>query len=113
MQAGQLSKTIVLQRRDMQRDSHGAQVPTWSDVAQLRAAIVPLSGRQALVAQAFNAQLTHQILVRYTHRFADPLELPKLRIVCGSRIFNIHAAINEEERNRQVTLMVTEGMNYG
>jgi SPP1 family predicted phage head-tail adaptor len=113
MQAGQLNKTIVLQRRDMQRDSHGAQVPNWSDVAQMRAAIVPLSGRQALVAQAFNAQLTHQILVRYTHRFADPLELPKMRIVWGTRIFNIHAAMNEDESNRQVTLMVFEGMNDG
>jgi SPP1 family predicted phage head-tail adaptor len=113
MQAGHLNKTIVLQRRDMQRDSHGAQVPTWSDVAQMRAAIMPLSGRQALVAQAFNAQLTHQILVRYTHRFADPLELPKMRIVWGTRIFNIHAAINEDESNRQVTLMVFEGMNDG
>ena len=113
MQAGQLSKTIVLQRRDMQRDSHGAQVAVWSDVAELRAAIMPLSGRQALVAQAFNAQLTHQILVRYSPLFADPLELPKLRIVAGTRIFNIHAAINEEERNRQVTLMVFEGMNDG
>ena len=108
-----MNKTIVLQRRDMQRDSHGAQVPTWSDVAQMRAAIMPLSGRQALVAQAFNAQLTHQILVRYTHRFADPLELPKMRIVWGTRIFNIHAAINEDESNRQVTLMVFEGMNDG
>jgi SPP1 family predicted phage head-tail adaptor len=113
MQAGHLNKTIVLQRRDMQRDSHGAQVPTWSDVAQMRAAIMPLSGRQALVAQAFNAQLTHQILVRYTHRFADPLELPKMRIVWGTRIFNIHAAINADESNRQVTLMVFEGMNDG
>jgi SPP1 family predicted phage head-tail adaptor len=113
MQAGHLSKTIVLQRRDLQRDALGAQVQTWSDVAELRAAIMPLSGRQALVAQAFNAQLTHQILVRYSHLFADPLELPKLRVVWGSRIFNIHAAINEEEKNRQVTLMAYEGMNDG
>lgn len=113
MQAGNLSKTIVLQRRDVTRDTHGAQVQTWSDMAQLRAAILPLTGREVLAAQAFSAQLTHQIIVRYSRRFADPLEVPKLRILCGTRVFNIQAAINDEERNRQVTLLVTEGLNDG
>lgn len=113
MQAGSLNKTIVLQSRDVQRDAHGAQVSTWSDVAELRAAIVPLTGREVLAAQAFSAQLSHQITVRYSRRFADPLELPKLRILCGQRVFNIHAAINDEERNRQVTLLVSEGLNDG
>ncbi len=113
MQAGQLSHSIVLQRRDLQRDSHGAQVATWSDVAQLRAAITPLTGREVLAAQAFSAQLTHQIVVRYTRCLSDPLELPKLRILFGQRVFNIQAAINDEERNRQITLLVTEGLNDG
>jgi SPP1 family predicted phage head-tail adaptor len=113
MQAGSLNKTIVLQRRDMQRDSHGAQVPTWSDEAEMRASIIPLNGREVLAAQSFSAQLTHQIVVRYTHRFADPLELPTLRILWGTRVFNIQSAINDEERNRQVTLLVTEGLNDG
>jgi SPP1 family predicted phage head-tail adaptor len=113
MQAGHLSQTIVLQRRDLQRDSHGAQVTTWSDVAQLRAAITPLSGREILTAQAFSAQLTHQIVVRYTRCLSDPLDLPKLRILFGQRIFNIQAAINDEESNRQITLLVTEGLSDG
>ncbi len=113
MQAGHLRHTIVLQRRDEQRDAHGAQVATWSDVAQLRAAIIPLTGREVLAAQAFSAPLSHQIVVRYTRCMSDPMELPKLRILYGQRIFNIQAAINEEERNRHITLLVSEGLNDG
>lgn len=113
MQAGQLRQTIVLQRRDLQRDSHGAQVPTWSDVAKLRAAVMPLTGREVLAAQAFSAQLSHQIVVRFTRCLADPLELPKLRILYGQRIFNIHAALDDEERHRQLTLLVSEGLTDG
>lgn len=113
MQAGSLGKVVVLQRRDEQRDSHGAQVTSWSDVAELRCAIIPLTGREVLAAQAYSAQLTHQIVLRYSRRFEQPLDLPKLRLLYGTRVFNIQAAINDEERNRQVTLLVSEGLNDG
>jgi SPP1 family predicted phage head-tail adaptor len=111
--AGKLRKSIVLQRRDSTQDSYGAQVTTWSDVAQVRAEIVPMSGRELLVGQAFNAEVSHQITVRYFKELANPIEVAKLRAVYGNRIFNIHASINFEERNRMVTLYASEGLNDG
>lgn len=113
MQAGKLRKTIVFQRRDTSRDSVGEQVTTWSDVAQVRAEIIPLSGRELLAAQAVRSELSHQITVRYASFLADPLEVAKMRILYGTRRFNIHSANNLDELNRQVTLLVSEGLNDG
>ena len=113
MEAGKLRKSIVLQRRDSTKDSYGAQTTTWSDLAQVRAEIVPISGRELLVGQAFNAEVSHQITVRYFQELANPIEVAKLRALYGTRIFNIHASINADERNRMVTLYASEGLNDG
>lgn len=113
MEAGKLRKSIVIQRRDSTRDSYGAQVQTWTNVAQVRAEITPISGRELLVGQAFNAEVSHQITVRYFNELANPIEVAKLRVLYGSRIFNIHASINADERNRMVTLYASEGLSDG
>jgi SPP1 family predicted phage head-tail adaptor len=113
MQAGKLRKTIVFQKRDPVTDTHGGQVTTWSDVAQVRAEVMPLTGREALAAQSFQGELTHQITVRYSAFLAEPLEVAKMRILYGTRVFNIRSAINQEETNRMVILLVTEGLNDG
>ncbi len=113
MQAGKLSKTIVLQRRDSAKDTLGEQVTTWSDVAQLRAEIVPLSAREMLAAQAVRSEMTHQITVRFAKFLADPKEMARLRIVYGTRLFNIQGVINVDESDRQLTLLVSEGLNDG
>ena len=39
--------------------------------------------------------------------------LATMRIVYGSRIFNIHDSENMEERNRIIVLSASEGMNDG
>ena len=36
-----------------------------------------------------------------------------MRVVFNGRHFNINAAINEDERNRTLTLLVSEGVNDG
>ena len=113
MEAGKLRKSIVIQRRDSTRDSYGAQVETWSDVAQVRCEIAPMTGRELLVGQAFNGEVSHQITVRYFKELANPIDVAKLRALYGTRIFNIHASINADERNRMVTLYVSEGLNDG
>lgn len=113
MQAGLLRKIVTIQQRDVFQDASGAQVSTWSAVAVVRAFIEPISGRKALEAQVINAELTHQITVRYSQVFANPLEVAKLRLLYEGRIFIIHASINNNERNSAIMLLASEGLNDG
>ncbi len=113
MQAGLLRKTGLLQQRDVKQDATGAQVVTWATIASLRAFIEPIRGQKGLDAQVINAEVTHQITIRYFRLLSKPLEVAKMRLLYGERIFIIHASINKDERNREVLLLATEGLNDG
>lgn len=110
---GTLRHRVKLQQRSTAQDASGGQVTTWSDVATVWADIQPLSGRELLAAQAVNSEVSHQIVIRWQPAFATPKSVAALRILYGSRIFNIAAALNEDERNRTLTLQATEGLNDG
>ena len=113
MRAGLLRKRIVLQQRDVTVDSYGGQVNTWADVATVYAEIMPLSGRELFSAQAVQSEVSHRITVRYRSELANPKTVAGMRAVYSGRVFNISASINEDERNRQITLMASEGLNNG
>jgi head-tail adaptor len=57
--------------------------------------------------------VTHSVTVRFAPQLANPKDVAAMRILFGTRIFDIHDSINEDERNRMVTLMAEEGLNNG
>ena len=111
--AGTLGRRIKIQRPSTVKDSLGAPSRTWIDVATVWADIQPLSGREAVIASRISAELTHQITVRYQSIFDNPQLVAQYRVLYKSRIFNIHSAMNQEERNRVLILIASEGMNNG
>jgi len=113
MQAGLVRKVAILQKRDDIQDATGAQVVTWTTLASTRAYIEPLRGQKGLDAQVINAEVSHQITLRFMPIFKKPLEVAKMRLLSGDRTFIIHASINKDERNREITLLATEGLNDG
>lgn len=113
MRASDLRHQIKLQSRGSAQDGYGAQVNTWSDSATLWAEITSLTGRELQAAQAVQAEVTHQIAVRYQVLFADPKSVAAMRVLYGSRVFNIHACLNVDERNREINLLCSEGLNEG
>lgn len=113
MRASDLRHRVSVQQRATTRDSFGGQSTAWAEVAQVWAHIQPLNGRELVAAAAVQSDTTHAITVRYNPAFAKPEDADKLRIVWNGRIFNISASINEDERNRMVTLSATEGLNDG
>ena len=113
MRSGALSQRITLQQRAVAQDATGGQLATWSDVATVWAEVTPLSGRELIAAQAVASETSHQITLRWQPAFADPQTVAALRVVMNGRCFNISAAINEDERNRTLTLLVSEGVNDG
>lgn len=119
MRAGDLRHRVSVQQRVTSQDSFGGQSLVWTDIVfpspdgKIPAHIQPLNGRELMAAQAVQSETTHSITVRYNAVFSRPEDADKLRIVWKGRIFNITASINEDERNRMVTLSATEGLNNG
>ena len=83
--------------------------PMWLRCGEIQ----PLTGHKLMSAQAVHSEVTHQIIVRWQSALANPQTVAAMRVVHNGRHFNIRASINEDERNRSLTLLTSEGMNDG
>lgn len=114
MRAGDLRRRVRVQTRATSQDSFGQQVTTWSDLlSSVPADIQPMTGRELIAAQATNTEITHQIELRYHTALSNPVAVAAMRVLYGSRVFEIRASMNVDERNRQITLLASEGANQG
>lgn len=111
--AGRLNRRIIIQQRAVTQDSSGGQVETWTAVATVWSAIEPLTARELMAAQAVQSEVSHSITIRWQAAFADPKAVAAMRAVYGARIFNIAGSMNTEERNRELILTASEGLNKG
>lgn len=113
MRAGDLRKRLTFQVKSTGQDALGQVVNTWTTAFTCWGEIQPLNGRELLAAQAVQSAVTHTVTVRYRSELATPKQVAAMRILYGSRVFDIRASMNESERNRMVTLSVEEGLNNG
>lgn len=111
--SGELGCRITLQQRVTSQDSFGEPSQTWQDLMTVWAAVEPLSGRELQAAQKLGSEVTHLITVRYQPLFTDTRWVAGLRARLQNRIFNIQAAINEQEANVRTHLLAKEGLNDG
>ena len=108
MRAGTLRHVVQIQARDTAQDGYGGHATTWTTIATDNAWIAPLQGNELLAAQAIHAEIKFDIIMRYR----PELNAAK-RIVYNGRPFNILAVLNEDERNRMLTLKCSEGLASG
>lgn len=113
MDAGQLNSRVTLQSRVTTQDTAGGQVETWVDVATVWASIAPATGRELLSAQVLHIDAPRTITLRWQPIFANPQTVAAMRIRYGSRVFDIHSSVNEDEARRWLTLLCSEGMTNG
>ena len=113
LSAGTLRKRITLQQQSISVDTYGQQIITWTDVATVWASIEPSVGRELMAAQAVSLDQPTTITIRWQAAFANPKAVAAMRAVYNGRLFNIHSVENEEERNRTLTLLASEGLNDG
>lgn len=111
--AGDRRHLVQVQKRNAQDNDDGSPAKDWVTLFSTKAAIQALSGRELMAAQAVQSEVSHQINVIYRPEWAKPKQSATYRIVLGARIFNIHSAYNVEERNREVLIMASEGLNDG
>ena len=113
MQAGKLRKRLVVQWRDATVDTAGQQATSWADLFSAWAEISPATGAELFYAGAEQAKVTHMITMRYRAELANPLTVAAYRGVYKGRYFNFAASVNEDERNRMITIAATEGLAVG
>ena len=103
MRAGALRHRVILESANRSDDGGGGSLVVWQEVAPLWVAIKPLSGRELMSAGQFASRLSHEITLRYR-----ALVLPEMRFRKGSRIFQIKAVLDVEERRQWLRALCEE-----
>ena len=109
MKIGRLVHRIQVQRRSATLDGYGQEANTWTTIATVWANVRPIGGREKLRAMALESELTHEVTVRYSDALMPPTQADAWRILYGSRIFNITAAMDVEEERHWIKFDCTEG----
>ena len=102
------NRLITLQSPAGTRDAVGERTTTWVDVAQVWAAISPLSVRDLLAAGQTQSEVTHRVRIRYSASVAA-LDA-SWRVVYGARVLVIGGVRNIDEADRVLELLCSEGV---
>jgi len=109
MRAGTLRHSIDIQSKALTTDAWGGAVESWTNFATgLRADVHPLSGRELIAAQAAQSETTTRFTTRYISGVTQGM-----RVVYGGKYYDISAAINVNEMDRELQIMATTGMSAG
>lgn len=103
MRSGPLRHQVTLRSYTKTRDAYGGEIETWSDFATVWASVDPLIGREYIAAKQIQAEVSHKIRMRYINGVD-----PTMKIVFGSRTFEIVSILNVAEQNRELVIMATE-----
>ena len=102
---GDLRHRLTLEQSTRTDDDCGGAVETWGAVAELWAALRPLSGFERETADQLAGRVTHEVWVR--HRVGVE---PAMRFTAnaGARVFGIRAVIDSGERRRFLKCLCEE-----
>ncbi|MEL6298932.1 MAG: phage head closure protein [Pseudomonadota bacterium] len=81
----------------------GAAVESWSQFATVFASLTPAAGRERVVGDGIDADVSHVIRCRYRAGVTAAM-----RVNFGGRLFDIRAVIDEGERRRWLRLHCEE-----
>jgi len=87
------------------QNTYGEAQDTWTIYATQWISIEPLRGRELMLAQQVNAEVTLRVKARY-----NSATLVTDQIIKGSRTLEIISIVNPEERNEQMELLCKEAL---
>jgi len=103
VRAGTLRSRLAVQLPTDAITAAGDSVPVWNTVGYRWGAIEPIAGREFTEAGRVDADVTHQVRIRYY----DGLTA-RYRFSFGSRILNIATVANTDERNYEMVCQCKE-----
>ena len=115
--AGRLRHRVTIQRHDYVRDTDdevvqnpqtGETLQEWVTLAEVWAAIEPLSAREFLASQAVQSKVTAKIIIRHRDVVATD------RVLHNGKIYQIEGVLADKDSGLEyLTLPVSEGVNDG
>lgn len=105
MRAGRLRQRVTIQSKSVVQDSYGAEVITWGNYLTCWAAVEPVRGREFAELQMAGAETHTRMVIRWP---GDLDVTTDMRLVHGSRYYDIESVIRVDERRREVQLMCRE-----
>ena len=108
MRAGRLRHRLQIQAPPAvpTRDSTGAEVEVWQDVAEVWGSREPYSGREYWAAAQVHTETSHRIGLRYRSDITSVMRI--VDYCCGSLVLNIRAVLDREGRKRELEIVATE-----
>lgn len=105
MRAGRLRERVTIQQETIIRDSFGAEVPSWVDVATVWASVLPGSSGERYIATVAmtQAEISHTVRIRYRAGLG-----PKLRLGWSARILDILSVVDPTGRQAELVLLCSE-----
>ena len=103
MRAGALRHRVVIQSVGSTYDDYGDLSDSWTTAASVWASIDPVSGQEKDIAGELSGVVTHKIKIRYRSGITT-----QNRITFDSRVFQIEAVRDWQERNIYLELQCKE-----
>ena len=103
LRIGALRHRLVLESAARVPDGGGGATRTWTTLAELWAAIDPIKGTESVVAEAVAGRVLFSIHIRYRTDVT-----PAMRFRLGTRIFEILAVLDADDRRRFLKCLVVE-----
>jgi SPP1 family predicted phage head-tail adaptor len=103
MNAGKLRHKITIEQRSTTPNSFGEPANTWTTFLTRWASVEPIIGKEFFSSQQVQAEVTTKIRIRNA-----PGVLPQMRVIFGSKIYDIQAIMDIEEKGKEVLLMCKE-----
>lgn len=103
MRIGKLRHKGTIENLVKSQDASGGPIENWSKFKDVWCDIKPLNGNEKYVSSEKHSTATHQIIMRYVQGVN-----PKMRLVSRGRTFEILSALNVNEQDKMLQLIVEE-----
>ena len=108
IQAGKLRHSVDVYKRGKTRSASGAATTSLLLIGSRRARIRTISGGETVRGEQVQADLTHEIQMRYWEDVTTEMSLTYTDPRKGDRTFEIERIINVDERNVEMLLQCKE-----
>ena len=102
---GEFKHLVSIETPTNSTDGGGGYTESWAQTYTAWCKIIPVKVEQDLRADESGEQITHRIQTWWQSGVTN-----KMRVVYGSRTFNIVGVRNIDEENREMELLVVEGV---
>lgn len=100
---GAMRHHLTLEAVARSPDGGGGVTESWTSVADVWAAVIPVTGGESVVGEGVSGRITHVVFMRWR---ADVT--PAMRLRFGTRLLDITAVIDVEERGRHLKCLCRE-----